>query len=219
MRALIVMAKAPLAGLAKTRLAGTLGAQRAAELAEAFLVDTLAHAARVRDVELIVAYTPRAERAWFRSHAPRARLAAQVPGHLGRRMKSVFAQAFAAGARSAVLVGSDTPQLRVEALERAFERLERADGVVGPSADGGYYLLGLRERCDTLFEGVDWGRERVLAQTLARARAARVELERLPMEFDLDSPSDLARLAGRLADRGARMCPATGERLRSALGA
>lgn len=207
---LIVFAKAARPGRAKTRLAADprVGADGAARLAEAFLRDTLDHASSVPGVELVLEYAPRDERAWFEALDERARLEPQADGDLGERMRSAFERELARGARRVVILGSDTPHLEPASIERAFAALIDADLVLGPSSDGGYYLIGLRARVDALFRGVAWSTSSVLATTLDLARAANVSAALLEELTDVDEHADLARLLED-ASAGRAQCPIT----------
>jgi glycosyltransferase A (GT-A) superfamily protein (DUF2064 family) len=116
-------------------------------------------------------------------------------------MAASFAAAFAAGAASVVLTGSDIPGLGSGPVRAAFQKLETAPVVLGPAADGGYYLIGLREPHPPLFEGIPWSTGRVLAQTKERARAQELEVVTLPQLYDVDTATDYKRWrAARTAD-------------------
>jgi rSAM/selenodomain-associated transferase 1 len=194
----IVLAKQPVAGYAKTRLASVLGRDEAARLAEAFLRDTLAFAAG-RARRLYAACAPDASA--FRTLAPGARCFAQPDGDLGARLAHAFEMAFRDGASRPVLIGADSPTLPSQLLTAAHEALGSHDVVIGPALDGGYYLIGMRELHRSLFDRIDWSSDLVLAQTLARARAAGLDVFVLPRWYDVDDASGLARLR---RDRGAR---------------
>ncbi|MCY2961614.1 MAG: TIGR04282 family arsenosugar biosynthesis glycosyltransferase [Planctomycetota bacterium] len=209
-RVLIVMAKAPLPGLAKTRLQRETGLslEDVARLADAFVRDTLAVCAAVDDARTLVCHAPPESAEWFRAVAPAAVLAPQVEGDLGQRMRAAFEVAFAGGATRAVMIGTDAPHLAASTLRTAFEALERADCVLGPAEDGGYVLIGLRRPCPGLLTDIAWSTDRVLEQTLERARDSGVRCEILPASFDVDGAADLERLA-RLLDAEPERCPET----------
>ena len=213
-RWLVVLAKRPVAGQVKTRLARTLGDAAAAELQAAFLADTLRHAARVRDARRLLAVAPRGSAGWFAELDPGAEVVEQVEGDLGARLAAAFAEAFARGAARVVAVGSDAPQQDAEVLERAFAALAPGRVVLRPSDDGGYTLVGLAAPAPRLFERVPWSTPEVLQATERRARALGLEVARLEPGFDVDEERDLARLAGEI-DAGRADCPATRAALRS----
>jgi rSAM/selenodomain-associated transferase 1 len=197
-RVLGLFAKWPAPGAAKTRLAAgdpALGAR----LARAFLLDSLDRFAGV-DARRVVAFAPPEARAEFAAVvAGRYELEPQAPGDLGRRLLTFFEGRLAAGARAVVAVGGDSPTLPRELAERAFGELEAADIVVGPAADGGYYLIGCGRQLPPVFEGIDWGTSRVLHQTIGRLGHAAWRVAVLPPWYDVDTPESLAMLAGHVA--------------------
>jgi uncharacterized protein len=201
--ALVLMAKAPIAGQVKTRLGGALGPEDAAELYVAFLSDTFAAMEEVweerEEVSLVLCYTPAGEEEAFeRVEREGGLMLAQRGDDLGERMRNCFADLFEAGFESIVMIGADTPTLPPDALDEALERLGEEGGenrvVIGPTEDGGYYLIGTRRLHARLFEGVNWGTGTVLAETQQRAQTAGVEISLLPEWYDVDTPADLERL-------------------------
>lgn len=194
--ALIVFAKAPVAGLAKTRLIPALGAAGAAALAQRLLEHTVAAAAQAgcRHVELCA--TPDAGHAAFQRLAAQHALALtlQGDGDLGQRMDRALTRALQAHA-SAVLIGTDAPALDDARLAQAQAALQSHDAVFVPALDGGYALVGLRRPAPALFAGVAWSTPQVMAQTRERARAAGLRWAELEPVFDVDEPADLAHLA------------------------
>jgi uncharacterized protein len=197
MRALIIVAKAPLVGQVKTRLGLTpaIGPARAAELADAFLRDTLQTCRALPSTRRFVSFAPRASAAYFRALDAEAELLPQPDGGLGERLVDAFAAVFAAGVTRAVMIGADTPHLDPSVLAAAFEALERAPAVVGPSSDGGYYLIGLAAHTPGLFAGIEWSTPSVFSDTQRRAGELGLGLELLEETFDVDEPADLERLA------------------------
>lgn len=190
----ILLAKRPIAGLAKTRLAVDVGAGRAADLCEAFVRDSL-DVARAQARRLYVAASPAGSLSYFRSLAPSARCFAQPDGDLGARLLHAFETAMGDGALHPVLIGSDSPTLPSHLLAVAHRALRTHDVVLGPADDGGYWLIGMNAARASLFERIDWSTERVLEQTLARARDAGLDVFLLPPWYDVDEASDLDRLA------------------------
>jgi rSAM/selenodomain-associated transferase 1 len=194
----VVMAKHPVPGRVKTRLAATLGAEAAAALARAFVLDLAARLAAL-PYRVTWAYWP--AEADFAALVPGARCRPQRGTDLGTRMADAVAYAFAEGTAPVLVLGTDAPHLSAELLAEAAAALVEDDVVLGPADDGGYYLIGLRAPAPVLFTGVEWGTARVLAETLARAREAGLRVHLLPPDFDVDLPADLIRLRERL-DRG-----------------
>mgnify|MGYP002622972538 CR=1 FL=1 len=200
MKTLGIFAKQPKPGHVKTRLAKAIGDAAAAKLADAFLKDTTQRFASIVDRQ-VLAYTPAHTEAqrYFRSLAPSAgELWPQPAGDLGSRLAAFFETACSA-AQFAAVIGADTPTLPVEFIAEAFERLSSCDCVIGPSTDGGYYLLALRQATPSLFENVDWGTEHVLQQTMERASDAQLTVHHLPVWSDVDTIDDLRRLRNELA--------------------
>jgi rSAM/selenodomain-associated transferase 1 len=198
--ALTVIAKEPVAGLAKTRLVPALGEAGAARAAAAMLTDTLA-AVRAADAEPWLCFTPAEARERLGRLAPGFGLLAQAPGDLGDRLAACLADLLAAGADRVAIVGADTPQVPPASYRRAFALLDEADVVLGPALDGGYYLVAAKTAEPDLFVGITMGTEVVLSETLARAARAGLLVALLPPLRDLDRVEDLAAAvaAGELA--------------------
>ena len=114
----------------------------------------------------------------------------QCSGDLGERMEQAFRVAFGAGVKKAVIIGSDCPELTGEMLQTAFEKLDEADFVLGPVPDGGYYLLGMKQLEPSVFQGIEWSTETVLARTLEKIEAARKSYVLLPLSPDVDTEED-----------------------------
>lgn len=218
---LIVFCREPVPGRAKTRLAPRLGAARAAELADAFIVDTLAKCEALAPARIVIAASASAEarrRPYFRRLAQRyrAQLIDQGAGGLGARMARALAPYCGSGT---VLLGTDTPTLPVRLLARSVALLGRAQVVLAPSLDGGYYLVGVRGAIPDIFGGVRWGRASVLEETVARMRRRGVHYTLGPGWYDVDRFSDVVLLAAHLELMSARKsvaipCPATAKVLR-----
>lgn len=208
-RCLIIVAKTPVLGHVKTRLEATLGKVRTGELYEAFLMDTIHTAQRVRDCALCLSFTPASGLEYFERLAPEAFLLPQPEAPFGERLRSAFEGVFARGFGRAILIGADTPHFGHHEISAAFDVLDAEPGVIGPCDDGGYYLLGLRAPEAALFEGINWSTDRVLQQTLERGRSVGLELALLPRLFDIDEFDDLQRLSVLLDDAPPDLCPLT----------
>jgi uncharacterized protein len=198
-RALVVIAKEPVPGAVKTRLAPALGADGAARAAAAMLADTLAVMAQV-DAEPWVCFAPPGARARMARLAPGCRLLAQVEGDLGDRLAACFAALLGGGAERVVIVAADTPQVPRATYQAAFALLDQVDVVLGPTVDGGYYLVGAKAALPELFVGVPMGTDAVLQATIQRASRRRLRIGTVPMLRDLDRLEDLraALAAGEL---------------------
>jgi uncharacterized protein len=189
--ALAVIAKEPVAGLAKTRLVPALGEAGAARAASAMLADTLG-AVRASGADPWLCFTPAEARERLGRLAPGFGLLAQAAGDLGDRLAACLADLLAAGADRAAIVGADTPQVPPASCRRAFALLDEADVVLGPALDGGYYLVAAKAARPELFVGVPMGTELVLTETLARAARRGLAVALLPPLRDLDRVEDLA---------------------------
>jgi hypothetical protein len=188
-----VFAKAPEPGRVKTRLTPALRAQEAADLYRALLLDTLDVVEPVA-AATYVAYTPAGARRHLEALlGTRRRLLPQGPGDLGRRLAAVF-ERLCDGRRSVLAVGSDCPGLTPARIEEAAGALTRADVVLGPALDGGYYLIGMRRPHADLFRDVPWSTAGVLEATRERIAEAGLQVRWLPLERDVDTPSDLFEL-------------------------
>jgi uncharacterized protein len=208
--ALAVIAKEPVAGLAKTRLAPTLGAVGAARAAAAMLADTLA-AVRASGADPWLCFTPAEARERLGRLAPGFGLLAQGGGDLGDRLAACLGDLLETGADRVAIVGADTPHVPLATYRRAFALLDEADVVLGPALDGGYYLVAAKAARPELFVGITMGTGTVLSETLVRAAAAELHVALLPPLRDLDRVEDLAAAlaAGELAGAPATLAAAT----------
>ncbi len=196
-----IMAKAPLAGDVKTRLCPPLRVPEAAALYRAFLCDKIEQVRSLESAGHAIAFTPEHERGTFEELAPDFTLIPQRGADLGGRLAATFEQLFARGHAGVLLIDSDTPTLPTAFLFEALQLIAKpeTDLVLGPSEDGGYYLIGLRARRPELFEGVPWSTPAVVPETIRRARVLGLAVARLPRWFDVDTDSDLARLRDSMA--------------------
>jgi rSAM/selenodomain-associated transferase 1 len=198
----VVLLKAPRLGTVKTRLAADLGAPRALAIYR-----TLAER-QLRAIPagwpITVNFTPvdadQELRTWLAAipRVPAIAYCPQPDGDLGVRIAAAFSQAFAGGAPFVFALGGDCPDLDASLLEHAANRLAQPeiDAVLGPAADGGYTLLGLRAPCPDLFVDVAWSTPQVLVQTRAHLRTAGLRTYELPVLNDIDTAADWSRFAG-----------------------
>jgi uncharacterized protein len=196
-----VFAKQPVSGKVKTRLAAAIGTDLAAEVHEAMLFDMLDLWTSDRVLapggRKVLVFDPPDAAPWFEKRVPAGvALAPQVEGDLGQRMRAFFAREFEAGAEKVVLIGSDIPALDPLHVISAFIWLEVRDVVLGPSTDGGYYLVGCRAKVPPIFEGIGWSTSDVLSQTVDRLGRTSLSLALLPACYDVDTPGDLRTLSG-----------------------
>lgn len=207
MNALVVFVKAPVPGAVKTRLWPPVAPVRAAALYRAFTQDTLDHAGRVAGARIFVAYEGDArfpDLSWLAS-APSA--FPQDGATLGERLENAFDSCLRRHDK-VVVIGSDAPHIPFSVYDQAFESLDHADLALGPSRDGGYYLIGLKRTEPRLFRDIPWSTAAVLRATRRRARELGLTTRLLPENFDVDSFADLEQLA-RLLTRGQASAPCT----------
>ena len=193
--AIIVFAKAPVPGLAKTRLAPALGEAGAAALAERMLRHALAQAvaADVGPVELCAAPDASHPALQAAAAAQGVRLTEQGTGDLGLRMHRAFARSLMHHGR-VLLIGTDAPSLDAGVLRQAASALQDHDAVFVPALDGGYALVGQRRADPRWFSDMRWSHDRVMEDTRERLRAAGVRWAELPAVADIDEPADLVHL-------------------------
>jgi uncharacterized protein len=195
--AVAVMAKMPGAIPVKSRLHAALGSDVATELYRCFLLDRLNEVAELSGVTPVLAFTPAEARQTAAALAPSVfQLVAQSGDGLGARLVTLFAGLLGKGHRGAVVMDSDSPTLPMGYVCEALTALEAesTDVVLGPSDDGGYYLVGLRAPAPSLFEGIPWSTERVLTATRDASQALGLRVHLLPAWFDVDTEADLSRL-------------------------
>jgi rSAM/selenodomain-associated transferase 1 len=205
-----IFAKAPIAGLAKTRLAPALGEAGAAALAARLLEHAVAQAVAADLGPVTIWATPDATHAAFQQLQQRhgVALAVQASGDLGARMAQVFEQELAADPHTPLLLmGADVPALDATLLGPAAAALHAQPAVFVPAFDGGYALVGLRAPLPTIFENMRWSTPQVMADTRARLAAAGVAHLELPAVHDIDEPADLAHLPPGWLGQGEQQAP------------
>jgi rSAM/selenodomain-associated transferase 1 len=193
---LIIFAKQPQPGRVKTRLCPPLSPAAAARLYQAFLKDTLEEMARVPAVRLALAFSPPGAQDFFQELGPpQCPVFPQEGDDLGERMYRACARGFAAGFGPVLLRGVDLPDLPARVVAEAREVLETgaAPVVLGPAADGGYYLVGIDQPRPRLFQGLAWSGPTVLTDTLRLARQEGLKVHLLPPWHDIDTYTDLER--------------------------
>ncbi len=192
MKLLLIFVKNPQLGKVKTRLAATVGDREALRIYLKLLERT-----RVVTLPLssdkMVCYTPEvlSDDRWDHEHYQKVR---QLEGDLGERMQYAFEHGFAQGYQRVCIIGSDCYELTTAILKQAFEQLDTYDLVIGPSTDGGYYLLGMNRLYPTLFENKTWSTDTVAAATLQDARSLQLRWFELPTLTDVDEEGDLGTM-------------------------
>jgi len=184
--ALIIFARKPALGKVKTRLAAQIGDEAALRIYLRLLTHTRDVAMHAHCDTHVFLTEPPADLFWqdFRLHL-------QADGDLGEKMHAAFTELFTEGYGKAVIIGSDCPGLQAAHVQKAFDALDEHDVVIGPAADGGYYLLGMNRLHDALFQNKDWSTDAVYSQTTAEIKAARLSYATLPMLHDVDTADDL----------------------------
>ena len=186
---LLILIRNPQLGKVKTRLARTLGDVEALRIYN-LLLDRTRRAAQDVAAERWLYYSdfiPEKDE-WLESDFQKK---IQYPGDLGERMESAFREAFATGAKKALIIGSDCPDLSGAILQQAFDALDHADFVIGPTPDGGYYLLGMKQLESSVFQEIEWSTETVRSKTLGKIHAAGFTCAELPVLSDVDTEEDL----------------------------
>lgn len=203
--ALIIFAKAPVAGQAKTRLIPALGAQGSARLAEQLLLHAVQQAAQGPWDALALCVSPDTTHPAFAKAQDIAKVIAQATGpspltlsvqgdgDLGQRMHRALVRGLSQHA-AVLLMGTDAPGLNAKVLQQAARALQTHDAVFVPALDGGYALVGLRRPAPELFDAMVWSTPEVMAQTRTRARQAGLNWAELPALADIDEPADLVHL-------------------------
>ena len=195
MNKLIVFTRYPVPGKAKTRLIPAVGKERAADIQRTMTEQTVAtarsFAAKAGDCSIEIWFFggSRAEMSeWLGDDLSYVE---QPDGDLGHKMSEALSASFNAGAKLALIIGTDCPSITVDILEQAFEALAESDVVLGPAHDGGYYLMGQSQYAPALFRDIDWGTSSVFAETVNKASSAGLSQSLLPKLHDIDTPDDL----------------------------
>ena len=191
--AIIIFAKAPAPGAVKTRMCPPLTPDEAASLHGSLVMDAVERTRPLRGFDVFLACTPGMDHPFFQTLAARHRihLCDQVGEDLGQRMDHALTAAFTRGYASALLVGTDIPNLAARHYQRANALLQTADVVLGPTEDGGYYLVGAKRPVPALFADIPWSTRNVLSQSRARAEQAGLVVGLLDPERDLDTFDDV----------------------------
>ncbi|MGZ6226125.1 MAG: TIGR04282 family arsenosugar biosynthesis glycosyltransferase [Syntrophales bacterium] len=203
-RCLIMFVRFPGQGQVKSRLAKDIGEEQATNLYRCFVEDLLERFSK-EPYRLCLAFHPREMEHEMKemlghdfSYIP------QTGEDLGERMKLAFLRCFSEGARSVVLIGSDIPDLPARIVDEAFRALDKYGTVIGPSLDGGYYLLGFRQETfnEGIFARLPWGAETVFQQTMNILHMAGALVHVLPVWWDIDKHEDIAVLIKNSKDTG-----------------
>jgi len=189
--ALIIFAKQPIPGQVKTRLGKTMGMEKAAQIYETLLIHTLRVAAQCAGVTLYLYKTRESDARYFETitSIPLV-IRDQINGDLGQRMVTALGDVLEKDADKALIIGTDCPGINAACLYDAFNRLDTHELVIGPTKDGGYYLLGMKQPHDFLFENMLWSTAAVFAETIKRITARNLDVFTLDTLVDVDEEKD-----------------------------
>lgn len=190
---LMIFVKNPVKGKVKTRLAQTIGERKALKVYHRLLSVT----------RTITTPLQCCRQVWYSDYIEKQDLweegdfekRLQRGNDLGERMEKAFKQAFSEGFEKVVIIGSDCAELTGDIIEEAFKSLDESEVVIGPSEDGGYYLLGMRSFCGDLFADIEWGTPTVYKHTINRIKERNLSLYLLPTLNDIDTEEDLIQSA------------------------
>ena len=200
--ALAVMAKKPIVGAAKTRLCPPLEPAEAAAFYEALLKDTIDLCARFEGIDLAVAVSPIEATGYFEEITPPGTIMLPIDcPDIGKCLEITLGSLLGAGYKKALAINSDSPSLPGDYITTSVVLLDINDLVIGPSEDGGYYLVGLKQMHPELFSGIDWSTPRVQFQTHAKANGLSLRVAELPAWYDIDTWEDFIRLKNELLHR------------------
>ncbi len=189
--ALIVMTKKPVLGECKTRLAQTLGDQKAL----AIYIQLLNYTAKISkeaDADLFVYSTDEItnKTPW---ESLKTHFKIQSNGDLGARMNNAIKEVFQQGYEKAIVIGSDCAEINSDDINYAFQRLNSKEIVLGPALDGGYYLIGIKTVKPTLFNNITWSTTYVLEETISKINSENLSYALLDIKSDIDVEEDLLR--------------------------
>lgn len=196
---LIIFIKYPQPGFVKTRLAKDIGKENASILYRLF-VEAVLSRTKDRDFKRIIFYYPPESKNRIRNWIGQDYdIYAQKGIDLGNRLSNAFEFTFKKGAKRVIAIGTDSPHLDKKIILKGFKELENKPSVVGPTLDGGYYLLGLSQFHQELFQDISWGTHKVFRQTLDILKKLKIKFSLLEKELDVDTLDDLILLKNKLA--------------------
>ncbi len=192
---IIIFVKYPQKDKVKTRLAKSVDKNLVVEIYKCFVSDMFETLEKL-NADIHVFYQPDVSRKKMQSWIPGYPLFEQIGDDLGERMYNAFHHILTTACTECIIIGSDTPDLPIFMYDKAFYKLKEADVVIGPSTDGGYYLLGLHETSldKSLFQNILWSSEHVCSQTLEKARQLNYKIYQLPKWEDIDTIENLLNL-------------------------
>ena len=189
-KAVILFARDLILGQVKTRLSSLFDDETILRLYTCFVEDSLEKIRQVDNADCFVGISPSNISGFFNGiEDSDTRLFIQQGKDLGDKMRQAFVDRFSDGYKKVVIIGSDSPSLPVSYINQALN--SDKDLMLGPSTDGGYYLIAMTGKVSEVFDGIAWGTEQVLDETLNRVKKVGVSLELLPVWYDVDLPKDL----------------------------
>lgn len=188
MNKLIIFIKNPVKGKVKTRLAATIGDEKALEV-YLKLIDYTLNLAKTLNVEVNLFFSD-----LVISDYPFSKKHLQKGNDLGEKMKNAFEKCFDEGGKNVVIIGTDCAELTKKIIDEAFEKLNNDSAVIGPALDGGYYLLGMNQFYPTIFDGIEWSTSTVFKETKMILMKENIPLAILPVLRDIDTEEDLFTL-------------------------
>ena len=201
-RRLLIFLKYPTPGQVKTRLASALGDAAAADVYRTCVESTLREMQCFRQEAVLWVAQAEALEACQHWLGPEWNFRAQQGDSLGERLVHATVQAFSQAAGPVVVIGTDSPWLSVQTVEDAFGFLKQNDVVLGPSEDGGYYLIGLSRNLPGIFENIAWSTADVYRQTFENTKRLGLSVESLPVGYDVDTAADLDRFSSEQRRKG-----------------
>lgn len=199
---IIIFTRFPKPGKTKTRLIPVFGEEGAADLQRCMTEDTLERVLRLnkeRSISIEIHYEGGNSKVMKRWLGKDVVCQPQESGHLGERMSRAFMKSFDVGYERVLIIGTDCPDLSIHLLQNAFDALSHSDVIIGPARDGGYYLIGFRKNdfSPEVFEGIDWGTDKVFKKTLNFLKKIGSKIHLLPKWNDVDTLDDLKDLVNR----------------------
>jgi rSAM/selenodomain-associated transferase 1 len=202
--AIILFAKEPGEVEIKKRLSPLFSNAIRIVLYKAFLKDIFKSLKGIRQADKILAYSSRGYPVYLAGLMPDFILHKQKGDNLGMRMLNAAKFAESKGYDKSIIIGTDSPNLPLEYIQDAVRGLNKADIVIGPTTDGGYYLIGFKKPCVNIFQGVKWSLDRVFSKTKANLLKKKKKLLILKSWYDIDRPEDLIRLRSDLGKTKAK---------------
>ena len=205
-RNVTILAKNPFTTRVKTRLGKDIGTDAARGVYARLLYQTLNQLVPSRSsVSLTLSLISYEDRTFFEEAFPELKITQQTSGDLGMKMDHALQSAFKTGAQTAIVIGSDLPAMGWDLVDQAFEQIREKTVVLGPSRDGGYYLIGMQTPGINVFKDIPWSTESVLVTTLEIIREAGYQPILLPEHQDIDLSSDLQQWQAELKKRGTKV--------------